>query len=113
MGTYKISNDEIDEHSHKADPFGRYSKPIFLGIGKELEVNDVGHGETNSAIIPAIAPPYLSFEKMPMINVEKEDAASPKAKATVLVTKLDGGLIQSKLPLPRLQKRQFGQWISC
>ena len=46
-------------------------------------------------IMPAIAPSlFIFFEKIPMINVgKKEDAASPKAKATVLATKLDGGLI--------------------
>ena len=46
-------------------------------------------------IIPAMAPSLFIFlEKIPIIRVgKKEDAASPKAKATVLATKLEGGLI--------------------
>ncbi len=46
-------------------------------------------------IMPAIAPCLFIFlEKIPMIRVgKKEDAAKPNAKATVLATKLEGGLI--------------------
>ena len=46
-------------------------------------------------IIPAIAPCWLIFlENIPMIRVgKKEDAANPKANATVLATKLEGGLM--------------------
>ena len=46
-------------------------------------------------IIPAMAPSLLILlEKIPMIKVgKKEDAARPKANATVLATKLEGGLM--------------------
>ena len=46
-------------------------------------------------IMPAMAPClFIFFEKMPIIRVgKKEEAANPNAKATVLATKVDGGLI--------------------
>ena len=48
--------------------------------------------------IPAIAPSlFIPFEKMPNKSAGKnEDAANPKANATVLATKVPGGLIPNQ-----------------
>ena len=49
-------------------------------------------------IIPAVAPClFILLEKMPISRVGKnDDAASPKAKATVLAMNADGGLIPNQ-----------------
>ena len=47
-GTYKESNYKIDEHTHKSNSFGGYTKPIGLGISEELEVYYIGHRKPNS-----------------------------------------------------------------
>ena len=54
---------------------------------------------------PQSLPAYLFFGKIPIIKVgKKEEAASPKAKATVLATKLDGGLIPKYAAMARAPK---------
>ena len=88
-------DNEIDKHSEEANTLWRNTKPIVLTVGKELEVDNISQSKSNSTDHSGYGSLFVYFlEKIPIIKVgKKEEAASPKAKATVLATKLDGGLI--------------------